>query len=401
MEKNSNLNSNQNSRIFMLSQRELRDHYSNCPYYEFEDVICDLEAVNLFTAQINTSDSSGKFYRVIKELTGFDPYVSSSKIYQLAKYITKFKQFASSISTKSNACILDRDYELFLAIFATPFAIGSLSSLTGFRQKCQKAVCYLVEAWDGQIQDFSSLLEPLKDFDHIFLGISHITEAVAEFTGRPCTYLPLGVDAVKFYPSLGFHQRPIDVCSIGRRSPVTHQALLNMAEQEKIFYYYDTIKGYQAFNLKEHRSLIANLIKRSRYFIANYANINESYKTKGKCEIGARFFEGAAAGTVMIGDCPTTEVFKQYFDWPDAAIRIPFDSPNIAEIIAELDAQPERLAQISRDNVVNSLLRHDWVYRWRKILEAVDFKPTPEMLSREAYLKKLAHEISARNSLLI
>ena len=39
---------------------------------------------------------------------------------------------------------------------------------------------------------------------------------------------------------------------------------------------------------------------------------------------------------------------------------------------------------------VNSLSRHDWVYRWRTILEAVGLEPTPEMLSREAYLNELA-----------
>ncbi len=97
----------------------------------------------------------------------------------------------------------------------------------------------------------------------------------------------------------------------------------------------------------------------------------------------------------MIGDYPATEAFHKYFDWPDATIRIPFDAANIADIIADLDAQPERLARISRDNVVNSLLRHDWVYRWQEVLEIVGLKPTSEMLSREAHLKNLAEIASA------
>lgn len=245
----------------------------------------------------------------------------------------------------------------------------------------------------------------LKDFDHIFLGVSHTTEIVTQMTGRPCTYLPPGVDALKFCPYPLYPHRSIDVCSLGRRSPVTHQALLALAEQGQIFYYYDTLKTsglkqverqqtFHVNNPREHRLILANLTKISRYFIANRANANEPYLTRGKEEIGYRFFEGAAAGTVMLGDPPATDKFNQYFNWQDAVIKIPFDAPNIGEIIAELDAQPERLAKIRRDNVVNSLLQHDWVYRLKEVYQTVGLQPTINMLSREAQLKELAYVIA-------
>ena len=51
---------------------------------------------------------------------------------------------------------------------------------------------------------------------------------------------------------------------------------------------------------------------------------------------------------------------------------MPFDCPEIGELIADLDQQPERLARIRRDNVVNSLLRHDWYHRWSEILRTID-----------------------------
>jgi hypothetical protein len=56
----------------------------------------------------------------------------------------------------------------------------------------------------------------------------------------------------------------------------------------------------------------------------------------GRDEIPARFYEGAAAGTVMIGEAPGTEEFKRQFDWPDAVIHMPFDSPDIGRIPADL-----------------------------------------------------------------
>jgi hypothetical protein len=42
---------------------------------------------------------------------------------------------------------------------------------------------------------------------------------------------------------------------------------------------------------------------------------------------------------------------------------------------------------------VQSLLRHDWVYRWRTILEAVGLEPTPALVAREKRLKALAERV--------
>lgn len=92
----------------------------------------------------------------------------------------------------------------------------------------------------------------------------------------------------------------------------------------------------------------------------------------------------------MIGTPPICEAYTTYFNWQDAVIEIPYNAVNIADIIAELDAQPERINRIRQDNIINSLLRHDWVYRWSQILEKVGLDQTPEMLSRQADLKNLA-----------
>jgi hypothetical protein len=163
-----------------------------------------------------------------------------------------------------------------------------------------------------------------------------------------------------------------------------------MAEQRQIFYIYDTIDKMDTFYRRQHRSLLANIAKRSRYFIANTGKINKTVETQGQNEIGSRFFEGAAAGTVMIGDPPENGVFKKHFDWPDAVIHVPYDTADIAEVLTDLDSQPDRLAKIRKNNVVQSLLRHDWVYRWRDILDIVGLEPKPTLLEREQRLKELA-----------
>jgi len=39
------------------------------------------------------------------------------------------------------------------------------------------------------------------------------------------------------------------------------------------------------------------------------------------------------------------------FDWQDAVIRLPFDSPDTGEILEALDADPQRIERIRRENV--------------------------------------------------
>jgi hypothetical protein len=141
---------------------------------------------------------------------------------------------------------------------------------------------------------------------------------------------------------------------------------------------------------RQHRSLIANIAKRSRYFVANVAKINYQSETHGQVEVGFRFFEGAGAGTVMFGETPENEVFHKNFDWPDAVIHVPYDTENIGGILAELDSQPQRLDAARKNNIIQSLLRHDWVYRWRDILNIAGLEPKPALLARENHLKQLA-----------
>src|SRR5262249_5971441 len=140
----------------------------------------------------------------------------------------------------------------------------------------------------------------------------------------------------------------------------------------------------------EHRLLLAGLLQRSRYFIANRGRVNEPEYTQGQDEISGRFYEGAAAGTVMLGEAPRTGAFEQQFSWPDAVIRLPFDSPDAGRRLEQLDAQPERLARIRRDSLRNAALRHDWLHRLHTVFETLGLPPTAGMLARGARLKKIS-----------
>jgi hypothetical protein len=153
---------------------------------------------------------------------------------------------------------------------------------------------------------------------------------------------------------------------------------------------YDTINDLHAYSLDEHRALVSNLAKRSRYFIVNPGKIDMPEETGGQAEFGYRYFEAAAPGTIMIGERCKNREFEKIFTWEDAVILSPFDSEDIGDVIKDLDRQPERQAKIRCENIVQSLLNHDWAYRWETILKAAGLEPLSGLVNRKQKLVERA-----------
>ncbi len=347
--------------------------------YEFEDVIAAVtgaDRIEAIDADIETAYR--RLYRVVRKLSGSP-------------------RLARSLSAPP-ALTLMRDYDLFFPVFNTPYELFGLASLPNWRQRCGKAACFVMEYWTHQFNP-DYLLELLAPFDHIFVGTLNSVDKIAAVTGRPCSFLPPAADVLRFSPLPKPPDRHIDVLNLGRRSEITHEALLEMAGKRQIHYFHDTVapsganKMQRSFCVDDpaaHRQLLAAHLQRSRYFVANRARANEAEYAQHLDEISYRFYEGAAAGVVMIGEAPRTENFRKQFDWEDAVFHVPFNAPDIAERLAALDADPARMAAARRRNLHQSALRHDWVHRIRRVFEVLDLKPTDAMRAREARLAELA-----------
>jgi hypothetical protein len=365
--------------VLLLSERRIDDLAAYCLAYEFEDVVASVADAQ----RIDVAD--------------FPALEFSRRAYKLARLAFGSPRLARQLAPSPRGrVVLERDFDLFFPVFSHVYQLYSLAAIANWRHRCRKAACYITEVWPDMLPDY--LLELLSEFDHVFVGHSHPVKDVARLTGRPCAYLPLAVDVLRFAPSPG-QPRPIEVCNIGRRSPVTHQALLDEAERRRQFYYYDTVaasgadkkdRTFRVDNPAEHRRKLATLLKHSRTFIANRAYVDRPEFTAGRDEISARFYEGAAAGAVMVGVAPRTEEFARQFDWPDALIHAPFDSPDIGRILADLDGEPERLRAVRVANVRNAAQRHDWLHRILTVLDTLGLPPTGKMRARAQRLEQIA-----------
>jgi hypothetical protein len=366
--------------VLLLSERRIANLAAYCLAYEFEDILAAVTNAQRIDA------------------TDLPALEFSRRAYKLARLASRSPRLARALAPyPRNKVILQRDFELFFPIFSHTYELYSLAMIHNWRQRCHKAACFINEVWSNLLPEY--LLELVSAFDHVFIGFRHSVKDIARITGRPCTYLPLAVDVPRFAPASRDQPRLIEVCNIGRRSPVTHQALLDDAERRQSFYYYDTVaasgvdlkhRTFRVDSPHEHRRMLATLLKHSRYYIANRSYINKPEFLAGRDEISARFYEGAAAGTVMIGEAPRTDEFKRQFDWPDAVIHVPFDSPDIGRILADLNGDPERLRAVQRDNVREAALRHDWLHRIQAVFDVLGLAPTEKMRARAQRLGEIA-----------
>ncbi len=365
----------------MLSMRRVSALVGSCALYEGEDLIAELLGADIALVTNTHGLHLGR------------------RIYKLIRYATGSTELAESVRPELGAVPLDASYDIFLPFFNHPHELFALHGLRNWRERCRFAACYIGEAWDTDLPRY--LIELLRRFDHIFVGVKGSLEAIGKICDRPCSYLPMGIDALRFCPHPDPPERSIDVTSVGRRSDVTHEALLELAATRKnFFYHHDTVRtggttpiSFWVTDPREHRLLLANILKRTRYFIANRAWADRPSFTGGKEEIPARFYEGAAAGAVMLGEPPETDDFEAQFGWPDAVVRTPFDAPGIEDRIAELDADPARTMRVRTDNVINALLRHDWSYRVQEILAVTKLATPSQLTAREQSLRELAQHV--------
>jgi hypothetical protein len=351
----------------MFSTRNILHHVSCCSGYEFEDTICACDDADLVAPVC------------------VRPYRDSRR---LTRYV--MERLGNGERFLYTEPLADRTYELFFAFLLRPWDLRYLRGLGGLRKRCRQAACVISEVWPNQISTLGKYRDVIQNFDCTFTSVESSVDVIANYTGRPCHYLPPGVDALRYSPMPDSPPRSIGVYSMGRRVEAEHRVMKACADRGELFYVYDTVANFDVNDPRDHRTLVASLIKRCRYFIAYPAKFSMIAETGGLQELGPRYFEGAAGGAVLIGRAPNSPAFNSLFDWPDAVIPTSTDPNRILALLAELDAQPERVQHIRRRNVVNSLRRHDWAYRWRNVLESLQLPVRSALVTREQQLISMA-----------
>jgi hypothetical protein len=290
---------------------------------------------------------------------------------------------------------LAQDYDLFVAVCQSFWDLLYLNAIEGWRDRVKTSVCWIDEMWAAVIPHYRYWLAALNQFDYVFVAGKLTVEPLGQAIGKKCHWLPGAVDTLRFSPYPAAPRRVIDVYSIGRRSEAVHRVLLDAARAGEMFYVHDTFPAanMETFDQPQHRDLFANMVKRSRYFMVAPAKVNALDDTGGQVEVGHRYFEGAAGGAVMLGESPQCDAFQELFPWQDAVLELRSDGSDTREVLNELESSPERVTALGRRNAAESLLRHDWVHRWREIYDIAGMTRSVAMTAREHRLTEMADSV--------
>ncbi len=367
------------ARIAVLTERESFPHVYRCNGFELEDAICAADGADLIPVRLASRPNRPLGERIVKRLgrmAGLEvtraPRIARPRIPM--EYDVLFVGLTGAMQLPKYAPYLDE-----------------------WKDKARLVVCYLEELWIDWLKH-DRLIEPLAAFDHVFLGCSQTVEPLATRIDRPVTYFGPAVDMDRFCPFPNGPRRTIDVRSMGRRSDRTHRALRRWAEATGATYLYDSLTTGVPDLLRpmEHRDACADVLKRTRTLLVNPAKIDRPEDTAGQQEVGLRFYEGAGAGCVLLGQSPRCEAFTKSFDWPDAVVEMPYDSTDAPDILRELEADPARVARIRIENVAQCLERHDWVHRHVSALGELGLLPRDAAVERRKRLAERAAAVRAQ-----
>jgi spore maturation protein CgeB len=360
-------------RICMPTARRFTRRAFQCGLYEAQDVLAQNDAVDLIEFETKRGFLTRQAWQ--RRLLYYD--VSKRLIY---------------VNPGLKRVRLTRQYDLLVVVCPNYWDLLYVNAIEGWKDHCKTSVCWVDEMWPAEIPLFKYWLHWLRQFDYVFVGLRGSVAPLSKAIGRDCRWLPGAVDCMRFTPHPTPPARVVDVYSIGRRWDGIHQELLDAAARKEVFYVYDTFAAADSepFDHRQHRDMLANMTKRSRFFMVAPPKMDVPEETQGQSGIGYRYYEGAAAGAVMIGQAPTCPEFAEMFPWPEAVISIRPDGSDVLRVLSRFSAEPERVVAIGERNAGEALTRHDWAHRWNAMFRVIGMEPSAGMLAREERLKELA-----------
>jgi hypothetical protein len=292
-----------------------------------------------------------------------------------------------------------RRYDLVLVVVQTMADLLRLQPLRALLRQARTSACLVDELFVNGFHQRRGEIRLLSMFDRILLTMEGSVPAVAEATLRPTSYFAPSVDALESCPYPNGPPRVIDVLSIGRQSPMTHSALLDHSRRLGWLYLYDGGSGDTGTpDHRSHRRRTVDLLRHTRYFLCYHGKIDRPEETGGQQEIGFRYFEGAAAGAINLGEAPSAPSYSRLFGWTDSVVPLPFGSAEVESSLRSFEADPSRCEGIRRASVRHSLLLHDHVYRWADVLRLAELPEPEEMALRRRLLSERAAAVKAMES---
>jgi hypothetical protein len=282
----------------------------------------------------------------------------------------------------------DRRYDLALVVVNDLRQLGVLAALPSWRSLARTFVAYVYEIWPAWVPAASPVIDQVVEhLDHLFVGIRVGAEAVQASTSTPVSFLLPAVDTLAIGPAVTVDDRRIDVSNRGRRDPRQHALLVDWARRTGAFYEFDTLRDGIVADPLEHRRHYYEQTTRSRAFVANPARFDLPELSAGAVEVGLRYLEALACGTVLVGDHPRGSSCRRVLGDPPGVAVLPAGAPTLGVELEQLLGDPATLHELGLANRAWALGHHDVVHRWEVMAAALGIGGTPGVDERRAALR--------------
>jgi hypothetical protein len=266
-------------------------------------------------------------------------------------------------------------YDLCLFILFQPHEIRALANVAGLRQHCRKVAVYIFDAWVGATDVFRRYRKLWRLCDRIFVSFPRAAEAYARYVDCPIEYLPQAADPARFHPFR--EDRPLHLLSVGRRLEEIHRRLMEISSRHDLWYHFSESRAPAAIDLGDSQFLLGRLCQSARIQICWPVDLTDAehpragFSVEDGSPVTARWFEAAAAGSVVLGARPRSPEFAELFPFPDFVREIDSHSP--AELERDvLDALENQRDSNQRRALADHVRRvHTWQARCERILDAM------------------------------
>ncbi len=359
--------------VLVVSMRGYQRLPAYTAWFEFEDLIVEWEDAEILELPFGLLDQSFRWPRAV---------------YQALRAIGVNEEAALKLPSRSPKP-LRASYDLIIVTLSSFFDLFAGNGLRSLLTPGGKLVAMVIESWPSEVKQRATRIEPIGQFDEIYMGLSSGSAALTKYLDRRIRYLAPAGDVLSSR-SVSYGRRSIAAVNPGRRSTSQHQLLLDACAKDGRPYIYDTISGGEVMDHRSHRQNYNSLLRQSELLVCNYAKFDRPEVIGETRDLPGRLYEGLAAGNVLAGQLPP-QLEEGGIGLGEAVIvQLPLNGKS--QRLDDVLLDEGFLREAKRKNHRIAASGHDWVHRWAAILRDLGLEPTSNAVARLDSLAAMASE---------
>jgi hypothetical protein len=240
-------------------------------------------------------------------------------------------------------------------------------------------ILYLFDSFEHQLPAINYMLSR-TEWDVLITSFEEAVPLLEESTSRKWHAVYQGVKEERFTPAPP-EQRIIGICSYGRRIQRLHEVLLKFCKESNIYYDFTSWQSVRKdIDADDLYRQYAWHLTHSVFSINLPVEISHPERAGKLHPVTCRWFEAAAAGTIILGMPPRSPTFLEMF--PAGMVNTVDLSGSERDIVLQLRAAWEKRSELLQfAQTIRGSMIHNWSWESRihQIQQLAQLNQTAEL----------------------